>query len=95
MGRVFMSEEKIYIRFNSLEWFKENAFRDHDGDYWETAECRNHFDKTHQSHGEIYSSTSCFEDNCGTVQGTSSSFIGGFSWCSEILPKEENSMYYV
>lgn len=35
----------VYAKYKSLEWFDANAFEDVDGDFWETAEARDTFDK--------------------------------------------------
>ena len=38
----------ILVKLKPLEWFKENAFKDHDGDFWKTLQARRQFDNYHQ-----------------------------------------------
>jgi len=37
----------MLVKLKPLKWFQENAFKDHDGDYWETESNKDHFDTFH------------------------------------------------
>ena len=47
-----MEDFDFAMKLKPLEWFKENAFEDHDGDYHPTAELRDYYDKYHRYRGD-------------------------------------------
>ena len=44
----------MLVKLKTLKWFEQHAFKDHDGDYWETASNRDYFDVFHTKSTNTY-----------------------------------------
>ena len=88
-------EIKVKIKLKPLSFFEKYAFKDHDGDYWEEEQFRNHFNKHHIAHKESTEPIWNKYVNRGWLD-INEEELESCDWMMErILTKENDSMYFV
>jgi len=87
----------IKIKLKPLEWFKENAFIDHEGDYWYTEESRDYFDKYHNTSQDFGFSLYHKTIEVGYIDiRNNEKEIEKYEWMIErVLNEIDDSMYFV
>ncbi len=84
----------IYI-LQDLTWFKENAFEDHDGDFWEIEADRDNYNK--ETEDVDNDEHIIYSDEIGRIyKNRNNAAVECFSWgVKTIKTKEENPEYFL
>ncbi len=84
-----------YVRFRSVDWFKENAWEDFDGDYWPTEEDYKLWDKDSSDEDYILSKWIMWQDAGKIVSYKEYEKINPAWGIEEEITKEEYPEYYL
>ena len=90
------------IKLKSLEWFEENAFLDHDGDYHPNEKDRDYYDKRHQMpmrDGKLYYKSvyrKNIRENIMYIRKYDEEQIHLYKWALEkVLYPETDPQYFI
>lgn len=89
--------QKTKVLFKPIEWFKENAHKDHDGDFWKLKEYKVFFDKFHQNHPDSeHLSLPMYYKYASNPKDIDDKKIDQYMWAIDrILNKQADPEYYL
>ena len=89
-------KEKVIIKVQDLDWFKENGYKDHDGDYHSTEGSRDYYDKWHDYGNTLQNDKTIYFQYAGTIREVSVDMIYMYDWCTErVFDNKKDAEYYI